>query len=140
MLVFQSRRLAVGLAFWQCLTPPHYTTRGRACCAQVADRIQQFVEEAGEPRALLAKLSAPGYPLAADPEAAAALADMAVLFDLLGSMGNALDSIRHATVAPRTAQACLRCCCGVFGFAADGTCLTSSHHFVHAPMEHSLLS
>lgn len=54
------------------------------------------MEEAGEPRALLARLSAPGYPLAADPEAAAALAEMGTLFDLLASMGSTLDSIRRA--------------------------------------------
>ncbi len=57
------------------------------------------MQEAGEPRALLAKLSAADYPLAADPEAAAALAEMGTLFDLLGSMGNALDSIRCPEIA-----------------------------------------
>lgn len=64
---------------------------------QAADRIQAFVEEAGEPRVLLAKLAAPGYPLAADTEAAAALAEMGTLFDLLASMGSALDHIRCPT-------------------------------------------
>lgn len=49
---------------------------------------------------LLAKLSAPDYPLAEDPEAAAALAEMGTLFDILGKMGNALDKIRQ--VIPST--------------------------------------
>ncbi len=64
---------------------------------QAADRIQRFVEEVGEPRTLLAKLAAPGYPLADDAEAAAALAEMGTLFDLLGSMGSALDHVRCPT-------------------------------------------
>ena len=63
---------------WACL---------RGSAGQAADMIQAFVEEAGEPRALLARLSAPEHALAGDPDAAAALAEMGTLFELLGAMG-----------------------------------------------------
>ena len=54
---------------------------------QAADRIHSFVEEAGAPLELLARLSEPGHALGADASAAAALAEMGTLFSLLGAMG-----------------------------------------------------
>jgi hypothetical protein len=60
----------------------------------VADGIQQYVEEAGEPWALLERLTAAGHKLGENTEAAAALSEMRVLFDLLGSMGGVLEKIR----------------------------------------------
>lgn len=62
---------------------------------QVADKIQAFVEEAGEPETMLAKVTAPGYPLAEHYEAAAALADMRLLFERLTHMGAPLHRFRH---------------------------------------------
>jgi hypothetical protein len=41
----------------------------------------------GEPRALLETLSAPGHPVGAHPDGAAALADLRALFDYLDAMG-----------------------------------------------------
>ena len=54
-----------------------------------------FVEEAGEPGAMIAKLTAPDYPLAQHPEAAAALQDMKLLFQRLTDMGAPLHRFRH---------------------------------------------
>ena len=54
-----------------------------------------FVEEAGEPEAMIAKLTAPDYPLAQHPEAAAALQDMKLLFQRLTDMGTPLHRFRH---------------------------------------------
>lgn len=56
----------------------------------VADRIGEFVVLKGEPRALLAKLTAPGHALAGHPQSAAALADLGLLFGYLDAMGGAL--------------------------------------------------
>ncbi|CAK0784455.1 hypothetical protein CVIRNUC_007659 [Coccomyxa viridis] len=61
---------------------------------EAADRIQMFVEEAGEPEAMIAKLTAPDYPLAQHPEAAAALQDMKLLFQRLTDMGTPLHRFR----------------------------------------------
>lgn len=54
---------------------------------QVADKIGEFVVLRGEPRRLLAALTADGHPLASHPQSAAALADMALLFGYLEAMG-----------------------------------------------------
>ena len=54
---------------------------------QVADRIEGFVKEAGEPMAVLERLAAPGHALGGDPAAAAALGEMRTLFELLQAMG-----------------------------------------------------
>ena len=56
-----------------------------------------FVEEAGEPEAMIAKLTAPDYPLAQHPEAAAALQDMKLLFQRLTDMGTPLHRFRHGS-------------------------------------------
>jgi histidyl-tRNA synthetase len=53
----------------------------------VADRIEGFVSEAGAPLDVLERLAAPGHALGGDPSAAAALAEMRTLFELLGAMG-----------------------------------------------------
>jgi histidyl-tRNA synthetase len=53
----------------------------------VADKIGEFVVLRGEPRALLAELTAAGHALGSHPAAAAALADLALLFDYLEDMG-----------------------------------------------------
>ena len=55
------------------------------------------MEEAGEPEAMIAKLTAPDYPLAQHPEAAAALQDMKLLFQRLTDMGTPLHRFRHAS-------------------------------------------
>ncbi len=53
----------------------------------MADRIEGFVSEAGAPLDVLERLAAPGHALGGDPSAAAALAEMRTLFELLGAMG-----------------------------------------------------
>jgi histidyl-tRNA synthetase len=53
----------------------------------VADKIGEFVVLRGEPRTLLAELTAQGHALGSHPAAAAALADLALLFDYLEDMG-----------------------------------------------------
>jgi histidyl-tRNA synthetase len=63
----------------------------RALAPAVADRIGELVRRAGEPAALLAALQAEGV-FPAHPLAAAALADLALLFKYLGALG-ALGSI-----------------------------------------------
>ncbi|KAF8060498.1 histidine--tRNA ligase [Scenedesmus sp. PABB004] len=53
----------------------------------VADAIGQFVVLKGAPRELLAALTAPGHPLAAHPDSAAALSELRSLFDFLDALG-----------------------------------------------------
>ena len=64
-----------------------------------------FVEEAGEPEAMIAKLTAPDYPLAQHPEAAAALQDMKLLFQRLTDMGTPLHRFRHGSAGEPPASA-----------------------------------
>jgi histidyl-tRNA synthetase len=52
-----------------------------------ADRIGELVQLRGAPRALLAELCAEGQALGAHPGAAAALAELRILFDFLDDMG-----------------------------------------------------
>lgn len=59
----------------------------------VADKIGAMVQLRGEPKALLAKLTAPGSFFEGHPAAQSALADLAILFKYLASMGNALARI-----------------------------------------------
>ena len=53
----------------------------------MADRIEGFVKEAGEPMEVLERLAAPAHALGGDPSAAAALAEMRTLFELVAAMG-----------------------------------------------------
>eukprot|EP00775_Hariotina_reticulata_P012337 gene12337-12470_t len=53
----------------------------------VADTIGQFVVLKGSPRELLAKLTAPDHPLAQNPDSAAALQEMGLLFEYLEALG-----------------------------------------------------
>jgi hypothetical protein len=60
-----------------CCTTP--SAQNRCCCRAPFPR--------GEPRALLAQLSAPDHPLARHPDSAAALAELGTLFGYLEALG-----------------------------------------------------
>ena len=65
------------------------------CLAQVADRIQKFVELKGEPEAIIGKLTEEGSAFSKHPEAEEAVEDMRQLVQVLNCMATPMHRLRQ---------------------------------------------